>query len=304
MSQRLIPAYARSFQPSVQLLPTQSYREYQTMSDNSTIDITRDSVHYIAIDPVPAHITVQVDTSNFELGNGLVSIRGVGGTADGQITVQFMMGSTAATAIDLSVRAGITTIFAMGYHVNPDHSIVLDLLSVADQPEQQVPTDNGSSLNPSVTNGNFSNGVLHWTGGTITTPLGDVNGVMMTVPASTSITLSDTSCAVAGQQNLFVIWSTLADAVAALAAMLQNQQGLYITYAQNDKHVAVDGITRYAFAATIEQTFTASGQHIHYDYGVGQGNTPDTTQPAPTYMHVIVVDPTGGTVPDATLGLA
>lgn len=162
----------------------------------------------------------------------------------------------------------------------------------------------GGGLNPTLINGTFTNGVLHWTGGTITTPLGDINGVAMTVPASTSITLSDTSCAVAGQQNLFVIWSTLADAVAALAAMLQNQQGLYITYAQNDKHVAVDGITRYAFAATIEQTFTASGQHIHYDYGVGQGNTPDTTQPAPTYMHVIVVDPTGGTVPDATLGLA
>lgn len=140
MTQRLIPAYAASHRPGLQLLPTQSYREYQTMSNDSTIDLTGESLHFISIDPVPARIAVQVDTSNFEQGRGCLSLRAVGGSSDGVITVQFMLGRTMATELTLNVKPAITTLFVLGYHVDAEHQIHLDLISVADQP---VPISGG-----------------------------------------------------------------------------------------------------------------------------------------------------------------
>lgn len=163
--------------------------------------------------------------------------------------------------------------------------------------------------NAALQNASYENGVLHWTGGALPTPIGDINGCSLTVPADTQVTVGYQPDTLIADQFLAYIWHTSADAAAALADLISNgNAGLNIIAKPNGFYIRVDGASSGSLADPGPSVVSLAGRRLQIDVpGVPNASyeTPETACAAPTYLHIYSFNLSGnGAVADAAFDLS
>ena len=155
----------------------------------------------------------------------------------------------------------------------------------------------------------YENGVLHYTGGTVSTPFGDLNGCSLTVPADTQLTLGYQPATLVSGQALVYLWHTSADAAAALADHISNgNAGLSIIAQPNGFYIRVDGASSGSLADPGPSVVSLAGRRLQIDVpGVPNASyeTPETVGQAPAYLHIFSINMAGNSdVADAAFELS
>lgn len=168
--------------------------------------------------------------------------------------------------------------------------------------------DAGSG-NAALQNATYENGVLSYTGGTLSTPTGDINGCALTVSADTQITVGYQPDTLTAEQSLVYLWHTSADAATALTDYLSNgYPGLSIIAISNGFSVRVDGVSSGSLADPGPTVVSLVGRRLQIDVpGVPNASyeTPETAGPAPAYLHIFSINVSGGSaVADAAFELS
>lgn len=167
--------------------------------------------------------------------------------------------------------------------------------------------DAGSG-NAALQNATYTDGVLSYTGGTLSTPTGDINGCALTVPADTQITVGYQPGTLTAAQALVYLWHTSADAATALTDYLSNGfPGLSVRVQPNGSYVRVDGVSSGSLADPGPTVVSLTGRRLQIDVpGVPMAHyeTPETAGPAPAYLHIFSLNPSGGAVADAAFELS
>lgn len=165
-----------------------------------------------------------------------------------------------------------------------------------------------SGGNAVLQNATYENGVLSYTGGTLSTPSGDINGCALTVPADTQITVGYQPDTLTAGQMLFYLWHTSADAATALTdCMLDSDPGLSVLVQSNGVYVRVDGVSSGSLADPGPSVVSLVGRRLQVDVpSVPEVyyETPETAGPAPAYLHIFSLNQAGGAVADAAFELS
>lgn len=167
--------------------------------------------------------------------------------------------------------------------------------------------DAGSG-NAVLQNASYTDGVLSYTGGTLPSPSGDINGCALTVPADTQITVGYQPDTLTAGQALVYLWHTSADSATALTDYLSNGlPGLSVIVQWNQAYVCVDGVSSGSLADPGPTVVGLIGRRLQIDVpGVPNAHyeTPETAGPAPAYLHIFSLNLSGGAVADAAFELS
>ena len=175
--------------------------------------------------------------------------------------------------------------------------------AVLDDLQTQIDAIYNTEITPSLKNATYANGILHWTGGKITLPFGDVSAAVATVPSSTPLSITLPVGTLSSGQFLLALWHSSADPAVALPQSQGAQQGLSVLVDFNGSYVRADSNSFGSLADFDPNQIVLEDKHLKIsvpDYPNATYTTPDTVYDTPLYLHVYAISENQSPVPDVS----